>query len=127
MERRFSQERRSSTSSSGSVIVPLLEPRDKKGATGEKEFDSRAISQKISIDSEDIYIIVSGVTHSTLGSILYFVTCAVTLGLGYVFFKSMPQWRAYLMQSTCPLQSCEEVLIKVGIRRSIIGYAVDVT
>ena len=70
-------------------------------------------SQKVYIQSEDLTIVIAGFKTSLLGYLLYLAISVLSLGLGYLLFRWLPCWRLRLVGTSCPLRSCDWVVIEV--------------
>lgn len=106
---------RSVSYSSNSAILPLLDGDDEESRVGYNDEEKR-YNQKLHIASENMSIVVSGMTKSTSGSILYILICTMTLGLGYLALRYLPRWRSYLTLVPGPLKWCESILIEVRFK-----------
>ena len=107
---------RSVSYSSNSAVLPLLDGDDEESRLGYNDEEKR-YSQKLHIASENMSIVVSGMTTSTSGSILYILICTLTFGLGYLALRYLPRWRSYLTLIPSPLKRCESILIEVRSER----------
>lgn len=105
--------RKSSGFSRASAEDPLLH-RHNLTRTDTSGFDRETRSnQKIYVVAEDLTIVVAGFTTTPLDYVLYVGFCTMTLGLGYLVLRWLPQWRIRLIGTSKPLRECDWVVIEV--------------
>lgn len=105
--------RKSSSFSRTSTEDPLLERRGSSATNASAPGRGSRVSQKMYILTEDLTIVFAGFRTSTVGFALYTLTCAFTLGLGYLLLRWLPRWRVRLVGSPCPLRDCTWVVTEV--------------
>ncbi|KAL9102913.1 MAG: hypothetical protein Q9163_002005 [Psora crenata] len=107
-----SKRRNSSAYSRHSVEDPLLRRRGSSKSETSALQKGYRISQKIYIVSEDLTVVVAGFGTRKVGFALYLVICTLTLGLGYLVFRWLPQWKVYIVGSSMALKDCDWVVIE---------------
>lgn len=110
--------RQSSDRTSSSAAVPLLPRRDSASTEGGIHERNGRVSQKIYIATEDLTIVVAGFNTSTMGLVLYWIICAMTLGTGYLLFRWLPRLRIRLIGVQAPLRESRWVVIEVSEKSS---------
>ena len=107
--------RKTSALSRSSIDDPLLARRDSARTDASGYGHAARVSQKIYIITEDLTIVATGFTTSTIGSAIYMVICVFTLGFGYLLLRWLPHWRIRLVGSPTPLRDCTWVAIEVSL------------
>jgi cation-transporting P-type ATPase 13A2 len=107
--------RKASALSRSSIDDPLLTRRDSARTDGSSYGHAGRVHQKIYIVTEDLTIVATGFTTSTIGSAIYMVVCVFTLGFGYLLLRWLPRWRIRLVGSPSPLRDCTWVAIEVSL------------
>ncbi|KAL3458039.1 hypothetical protein BJX64DRAFT_267592 [Aspergillus heterothallicus] len=110
---KFSYRSRPSFQQRSSVEDPLLPRRSLSVGSAEQEWKSGGkVKQDINIASEDVTIAITGFTTTTLGAVLYYLFCALTLGFAFLLFRWFPRWRIRLLGRISPLYACDWVVVE---------------
>ncbi|KAL2809495.1 hypothetical protein BJX63DRAFT_423820 [Aspergillus granulosus] len=110
---KFSYRSRPSFQQRSSVEDPLLPRRSLSVGSADREWKSGGKArQEINITSEDVTIVVTGFTTTTLGVVLYYLLCALTLGFAFLLFRWFPRWRIRLLGRVSPLNVCNWVVVE---------------
>jgi cation-transporting ATPase 13A3/4/5 len=117
---KFSFRSRPSFQQRSSVEDPLLPRRALSVGSADREWKSGGkVRQEINIASEDVTIVITGFTTNTLGALLYYLLCSLTLGFAFLLFRWFPRWRIRLIGRVSPLKTCDWIVVEVGAVNSI--------
>ena len=108
----FGRHKSSTVSRAPAESQMLLHQVSTKSDTSESYQDRRR-SQKIYIASEDLTIVVAGFNTRSVGYFVYLGLCILTLGICYLVFRWLPNWRVRLVGSSESLHDCQWVVIEV--------------
>ncbi|KAL2836265.1 hypothetical protein BJX68DRAFT_250883 [Aspergillus pseudodeflectus] len=109
----FSFKSRPSFQQRSSVEDPLLPRRSLSAGSADREWKSGGkVRQEINIASEDVTIVITGFTTTTLGALLYYLFCSLTLGFAFLLFRWFPRWRIRLLGRVSPLKTCDWVVVE---------------
>lgn len=103
---------RKSSGHSRTSSTPLLKRQHSSDTDRSGYLPGGRMSQKIYIQTEDMTIVVAGFKTSVIGYALYLSICILTVGLGYLLFRWLPQWRVRLTGTATPLCRCDWVVIE---------------
>lgn len=105
--------RRSTISGDENQSLTALEssnPHDEVEPTD--SFIATAHYQRFYLAEEDTVIGIAGYTSSAVKNILYYMTCFLTLGIGYLILRWIPRYRINLMGNKCPLGKADWCVIE---------------
>ncbi|KAK1760725.1 hypothetical protein QBC47DRAFT_355886 [Echria macrotheca] len=102
--------RRASTQSRGSVHSRLL--RRESAVSAGSGYGGNRSSQKIYMETEDLYIAIAGFSTSPVGLAAYGAMNICTLGLAWLVFRWIPSWHIKLVGRPAPLRDCHWVVIE---------------
>ena len=105
--------RMSSGISSASVRESLLYRHDSAKTDASDSGRVEKTSQMVYIVTEDLTIVIAGFVTQPVGLMIYIFLCIISLGLGYLILRWLPNWRVRLIGSPSPLRDCEWVVIEV--------------
>lgn len=108
----FGRHKSSSVSHAPAESQMLLRQVSTESDTSESYQDRRR-SQKVYIASEDLTIVVAGFNTRSVGYFVYLGLCIATLGICYLVFRWLPNWRVRLVGSSETLHDCQWVVIEV--------------
>lgn len=99
---------------SRSSEAPLIKRKDsgESGVSNVSGIVRDRTSQKLYIQSEDLTIVIAGFRTSIIGFSVYITSCILTVGIMYLVFRWLPQWRVKLVGAPTPLRSCAWVVIE---------------
>lgn len=69
-------------------------------------------SQKVYLQEEDLFLVIAGFRTSRAKSVLYYMICILSAGIGYLVFRWLPRWNIKFTGVQCPLTECEWVVIE---------------
>ena len=107
--------RKYSAVSRASVEDPLLQRQISAKSDISAYPQEHRKSQKLYIVSEDMTIVIAGFSTSHVGSAVYAILCACSLGLAYLVFRWLPRWKVRLVGISKPLYDCNWVVLEVRL------------
>ncbi|EGW33290.1 uncharacterized protein SPAPADRAFT_55183 [Spathaspora passalidarum NRRL Y-27907] len=98
----YDRRRRDSDESSKSVLLDeTTETVDE--STFFKQYPAKLQYQRYYLAEEDLVIGIAGYRNCWWKSVIYYIVCLFTLGMGYLVLRWLPKYRVNLMGTRCPL------------------------